>query len=232
MIRKENLSFYRFPFRQIVTVLLLSLLSAPTVLFAEERSGTFPSDPEQYIFVLQEENGITARMYFYELLDGDWIENLPSFLVAIGNTGMISPDLKTEGDGKTPTGEYPILRVFGYEKNMISGFSYHRITKNDYWVDDVKSKYYNLHINHKPKKEKVHPLFREDGFYRLMTVIEYNTQNPKKGKGSMIFIHPWEDITKPTFGCVGMPYENLKKMVLWLKPDKKPIIFISRNIPI
>ncbi|BDA78896.1 hypothetical protein LPTSP3_g18260 [Leptospira kobayashii] len=187
------------------------------------------SDPKQLVFVIQEPNQTRGRIHFYELIDGEWVENLPSFLVSIGQTGMISSSLKQEGDGKTPTGDYPVLRVFGYDENPTLGFPYHRITKDDYWVDDVKSKYYNLHIKHKSKSKSIHPLLRADGFYRLMIVIEYNTVNPEKGRGSMIFIHPWEDLTKPTFGCIGVPFEKLKEMVFWLKFEKNPRIFISEN---
>ncbi|WP_167884464.1 L,D-transpeptidase family protein [Leptospira ilyithenensis] len=227
------MNFSRIHLSKISSVFVLSLLNLflfSQSLLGQEAGIISDSDPKQLIFVIQEPNQTTARIHFYELSDGDWVENLSSFLVSVGQTGMISSSLKREGDGKTPTGDYPVLRVFGYDENLISGFSYHRITKDDYWVDDVESKYYNLHIKKKPKTKQVHPLLRGDGFYRLMVVIEHNTASPEKGRGSMIFIHPWEELTKSTFGCIGMPYEKLKEMVLWLRYEKNPRIFISEGI--
>ncbi|MGL4875935.1 MAG: hypothetical protein ACRC30_14945, partial [Clostridium sp.] len=61
----------------------------------------------------------------------------------LGYGGMTSASNKREGDGKTPTGVYPILYGFGMGGNPGTSFQYRQITENSYFVDDVNSKYYN-----------------------------------------------------------------------------------------
>lgn len=55
---------------------------------------------------------------------------------------------KIEGDGKTPLGSYKLGLIFGIHNKSSIGLLdkdmlYIKITENLYWVDDIKSKYYN-----------------------------------------------------------------------------------------
>ncbi len=50
---------------------------------------------------------------------------------------------KKEGDGKTPSGIYPLGPAFGYASSMDTGLAYRQATDNDFWVDDVRSLQYN-----------------------------------------------------------------------------------------
>ena len=63
----------------------------------------------------------------------------------IGENGITSN--KIEGDGKTPKGVFELGLVFGiHSKEEIclnSNIEYFKINQNLYWVDDIKSKYYN-----------------------------------------------------------------------------------------
>lgn len=63
----------------------------------------------------------------------------------IGKNGITKN--KVEGDGKTPEGIYKLGLIFGtHNKNEIElkqNLKYIKINENLYWVDDIKSKYYN-----------------------------------------------------------------------------------------
>ena len=76
------------------------------------------------------------------------------------------------------------------------------IKKNMGWCDDVNNKYYNkkVKINNKFRYER---LFRNDYKYDYIIPIKYNWVNPKRGKGSAIFIHLTKNY-KPTKGCIAV----------------------------
>ena len=112
---------------------------------------------------------------------------------------------KIEGDLKTPKGNYSIGSLF-YRKDKVVRFSTKLkkipIKKNMYWCNDINSKYYNKLIT-SPKKGKHEKMFRGDGKYDLIIIINYNTKKIIKNKGSAIFLHLTSDYKK-TEGCVAI----------------------------
>ena len=70
------------------------------------------------------------------------------------------------------------------------------------WSDDSNSKNYNSEIIIK-KEEKFEKLFRKDNNYDYFIVINYNTKQTKKLKGSAIFIHLTKNFY-PTAGCIAL----------------------------
>ena len=64
----------------------------------------------------------------------------------IGKNGLTR--IKVEGDGKTPIGRYELGICFGtHKKEEISIKNYIQINENLYWIDDVKSKFYNQMVD-------------------------------------------------------------------------------------
>jgi L,D-peptidoglycan transpeptidase YkuD (ErfK/YbiS/YcfS/YnhG family) len=135
------------------------------------------------------------------------------FKCSIGKNGKSTK--KIEGDNKTPKGLYALGPLY-FRKDRISKLSTKlkkiEIKKNFGWCDDVKSKFYNklIKINNKIRHEK---LYRNDKKYDLLIPIEYNSQKPKKNKGSAIFIHLTRNYKK-TQGCVAI---KEKDMLILLK---------------
>ena len=122
---------------------------------------------------------------------------------------------KIEGDKKTPKGIYNLGPVY-YRKDRISRIDTQlkilKIEKTMGWCDDVNNKNYNkiIRIDKKIRHEK---LFRKSRIYDILIPINYNTKNPKKGKGSAIFIHLTKKYKK-TLGCVAI---SKKDMLILLK---------------
>ena len=112
---------------------------------------------------------------------------------------------KTEGDLKTPRGTYSLGPLF-YRKDKIikinTKLNKVPIKKNMYWCNDINSKYYNQLIT-SPKKGKHEKMFRDDGKYDFIIIINYNTKKIIKNKGSAIFLHLTSDYKK-TEGCVAI----------------------------
>jgi len=130
------------------------------------------------------------------------------FKCSIGKNGKTSK--KIEGDNKTPKGLYKLGPLY-YRKNRLPKLSTKlkkiEIMKNFGWCDDVKSKFYNKPIktNINVRHEK---LYRNDKKYDLLIPIEYNSNKPKKNKGSAIFIHLTTNYKK-TQGCVAIKEKDM-----------------------
>lgn len=153
-----------------------------------------------------------AILEFYE-------DNLKLFETKayIGRNGITND--KKEGDGKTPIGIFELGLAFGtHNKNEINYKNYIEINENLYWVDDVKSKYYNqlIDINKTEKDwESAEHLIEYPKQYEYAIEIKTNLDNIK-GKGSAIFLHC--SIERPTAGCIAINKEQMKKLLDILKP--------------
>tara|TARA_B100000989_G_C19319894_1_gene376240 strand:- start:117 stop:611 length:495 start_codon:yes stop_codon:yes gene_type:complete len=127
-----------------------------------------------------------------------------SFRCSIGKKGLTKK--KAEGDKKTPIGIFSLKKLY-YRSDRISKpltkLKCIRIKKEMGWCDDIKSKKnYNKLIN-TSQNVKHEKLFRKDHRYDLMVPINYNSQKPKVGRGSAIFLHLTKDF-KPTLGCLAL----------------------------
>lgn len=140
----------------------------------------------------------------------------------IGKNGVISD--RNEGDGKTPLGEFTLGVILGTHSKVENKLNYMKITKNMYWVDDSKSKYYNQLVDilevEKDWDSAEHLI---DYPIQYEYLIEINT-NPEniKGKGSAIFLHCTNH--KPTAGCVAVDREVMRKIVENIDEQTKIVI--------
>ena len=142
-----------------------------------------------------------------------------AFRCQIGTGGLKNAAKKVEGDKTTPIGKWyleslyyrpdRVLRPKFKKKNVLK---INRVTKNCGWCDDIRSQYYNKHINisnFPSLKINYEKLWREDNAYDIIIVISYNTKPTVKNKGSAIFIHcSFEDL-RPTSGCIALKKEDL-----------------------
>lgn len=188
-------------------------------------------DANQIIFVINDGYGkTTAKLYAYEKSGNQWQQMLEIIDVNIGRKGFAEIDLKREGDGKTPSGNFLLGPVFGYEPQIDTKLEYHQSTKDDFWVDDVDSEQYNTWVKGKPNAKSFEKMVLDNDLYKYLIVIQYNTNPIIKGNGSAIFMHVWRDYNKPTAGCVSMSEENIVKLLKWLDPSKKPAIVLGTEL--
>jgi L,D-peptidoglycan transpeptidase YkuD (ErfK/YbiS/YcfS/YnhG family) len=112
---------------------------------------------------------------------------------------------KIEGDKSTPKGLFSLGKIY-YRPDRVqkpkTNLLIKKINKNMGWSDDSNSKNYNSEIIIK-KEEKFEKLFRKDNNYDYFIVINYNTKQTKKLKGSAIFIHLTKNFY-PTAGCIAL----------------------------
>lgn len=162
--------------------------------------------------------------------DGRWRNAFPPMDGVIGRNGFAPPGEKREGDGRTPSGIFPLGTVFGYEASASTRMPYRRAGDDDLWIDDVNADDYNRWVTRgTTKAASFEKMKREDDLYRLGIVIEYNTSPVVRGLGSAIFFHLWSGKGRPTAGCVGLSEGDLVRIVQWLDPAARPVVVMGTD---
>ncbi|MBI2240902.1 MAG: L,D-transpeptidase family protein [Magnetospirillum gryphiswaldense] len=127
----------------------------------------------------------------------------------LGRSGVCED--KSEGDGATPVGNWPLRAVF-YRPDRVSrpmtALPVRPLAPDDGWCDDPAHSDYNrpVHLPHPASCEK---MWRDDGLYDVVVVLGHNDSPPVPGKGSAIFLHVTHPEGKPTQGCVALPLPDL-----------------------
>lgn len=128
---------------------------------------------------------------------------------------MISAAQKREGDGATPSGNYPIREIW-YRADRIKmppvNFPLHEISKSDGWCDDPAHPQYNRHVK-LPFNASHENLLRDDHRYDVMVVLGHNDDPVVPGNGSCIFFHIAEENYAPTAGCVGISINDMMALL-------------------
>ena len=133
---------------------------------------------------------------------------------------------KVEGDGSTPRGKFGIGTLYWRSDRVRkpnTKLFCKPIHKRMAWCNDSKSKFYNkkIKVNKKIKFEKI---YRNDYKYNYLILLKYNYINPKKNKGSAIFIHLTKDYKK-TAGCIALSKKDF--LILAKLINKKSKIMIN-----
>ena len=146
----------------------------------------------------------------------------------VGRHGFALPGKKAEGDGKTPSGIYPIGMAFGYAYTLDTKLKYRHLKDDDFWIDEAKSPDYNKLVSGKKPTVSHEIMRRNDIAYKIGAVIEYNFHPIVAGKGSAIFLHVINPGPDPhTAGCVAMDEATLAKLLAWLDAGKHPHIILN-----
>ena len=143
-----------------------------------------------------------------------------SFKCSIGKGGLTFK--KKEGDKKTPKGVFSLGPLFyRKDKNETPNTKIKKIIikKEMGWCDDSKNKSYNklIKVSKKIKHEK---MFRGDDKYDFLIPINYNTNKPKKNKGSAIFIHLTKNYKK-TLGCIALKKKDFLILLKLINKNTK-----------
>lgn len=83
---------------------------------------------------------------------------------------------------------------------------------SDGWCDDPSSATYNRRIN-LPNLARHEKLWREDGVYDFILVLNYNLRPRRKYRGSAIFLHCARPGFEPTEGCIALNRDDLRRLL-------------------
>jgi len=174
------------------------------------------------LVVNDEASSPAAKVHALERREGVWRSAFPSMKAMIGKNGFAPPGAKREGDGRTPSGVFPLGTAFGYDPYVETRMPYRQATAEDVWVDDPEAVDYNRWVKKgQTKAASFEIMRREDHLYRYGIVIEYNTDPVVKGHGSAIFFHVWLHSSESTHGCVALSEDNMRRVLRWLEPEAK-----------
>jgi len=171
-----------------------------------------------------------ARLYLLERGGRGWELKGGPLPAMVGRNGFAAPGAKREGDGRTPSGLYPLESAFGYAPSSDGALPYRQCTADDLWVDDPESADYNRWVK---KGETTAASFERmllpDQRYRHGIVVGYNRRPVVKGAGSAIFVHAWAGEGRGTAGCVSLDEAQLVRVIGWLHPSRRPMILMGER---
>lgn len=177
-----------------------------------------------------------AKLVRFEKIDKRWHKIGKPISVVVGKNGLgwgrglhtipkNTKYIKREGDGKAPAGIFRLINAFGYQPYSIK-FPYSVYRESDHCVDDSNSKWYNRIVD-STKVERDYKSFEHmrfaKNYYQYGIVVDHN---PKAiaNAGSCIFIHIKKPNNIPTVGCTAMSKNEIKEILKWLDPSKKPLL--------
>jgi len=141
-----------------------------------------------------------------------------TFRCAVGRGGVSNH--KTEGDGATPAGRFPLRRVM-YRADRLpqpnTGLPATPLRKDQGWCDDSDHPSYNKPVP-LPFAGRHEVLWRADSLYDVIVVVGYNDSPPVPGRGSAIFVH----VARPDYGstdrCVALSLDDLLDILALCRP--------------
>jgi L,D-peptidoglycan transpeptidase YkuD (ErfK/YbiS/YcfS/YnhG family) len=137
---------------------------------------------------------------------------------AVGRSGVRAS--KREGDGATPRGRFALGAVLynpSTGRRPVTPLPVRVIGKSDGWCDAAADRNYNRPV-HLPYAASAERLWRDDGLYDLVVVVDYNIRPRRRGLGSAIFLHVAQPGLQPTEGCVALPRRDLVRLLQIIGP--------------
>lgn len=98
----------------------------------------------------------------------------------------------------------------------VTGLPLARIGLADGWCDDASDRNYNRPVRH-PYPASAEAMWRGDGLYDLVVILDCNVRCRVRGRGSAIFLHVARPGFLPTEGCVAMRRADLVKVLARLR---------------
>ncbi len=146
-----------------------------------------------------------------------------SFPCSVGKNGVGVK--RREGDSITPVGRFRIVAWLRRpDRWTVFRADCRPLSRTNGWCDDPRSWRYNRPVR-LPFAFSAETLWREDGLYDLVGIVDFNARPRILGRGSAIFLHLAQDGYRPTAGCVALAADDLRKIQFRL--GAKPQIAIG-----
>lgn len=145
----------------------------------------------------------------------------------VGSRGVTTQP--REGGRATPVGTFTMQRSFGTGPDPGTRMLYRTTRPDDWWVSDVRSRYYNTFQTTSPRgrwdPRAGERLADYPTAYRYAVAIDVNRWPVVRGRGSAIFLHVGTG--GPTAGCVSVSAGHLVQLMRWLDPAARPRIAVG-----
>ena len=213
---------------------LILFFTASCLASGQENSPLIDLNSNQIINVTasaEEPSKATITCYSRSDSRSPWIKEIGPSPARIGRNGIALPNDKKEGDGKTPSGLWPIGYAFGFasEAPIKTRSPYRQLTSRDFWIDSTPSPLYNMWFSGEIPQVSHEALHNLPIRYEVVLTTLYNTHPTIPAKGSAIFIHIWHSPSTPTSGCDSVSREDMLKILAWIDPTKSPMLEVSSS---
>jgi L,D-peptidoglycan transpeptidase YkuD (ErfK/YbiS/YcfS/YnhG family) len=122
---------------------------------------------------------------------------------------------KREGDGATPAGRLLLLQGFFRADRIVrpqTQLPLRALRPQDGWCDDPAAASYNRPVR-LPNRCGHEDMWRADGLYDVVIVLDYNMRPRQKGRGSAIFLHCARPDLAPTAGCIALRPADMRRLL-------------------
>jgi L,D-peptidoglycan transpeptidase YkuD (ErfK/YbiS/YcfS/YnhG family) len=136
-----------------------------------------------------------------------------TLICALGRAGVTR--MKREGDKATPAGRMALVQGYFRADRGLRPFCRIRLDAlppDLGWCDDAGSPLYNR-PHAIPARAGHEAMWRPDGLYDIVFVLDYNLHPRRAGRGSAIFLHCAKPGFKPTLGCVALRPDDLRRLL-------------------
>lgn len=172
------------------------------------------------IVVTYKGNSEGAFSFHKKSENGVW-EELITVPCYVGRNGI---GKTAEGDGRTPTGTFPLGIAFGNEEEPGTELEYIQVDDSHYWVDDPYSAFYNQIVSTydvDPDWSSAEHLASYKTAYAYAISIGYNP-DCVPGLGSAISIHC--STGNPTSGCIAIDRSSMLELLYHATPNTVVVI--------
>lgn len=212
----------------LVALLMISGCAGQTSDSQSPLAGTVITGNQLLIAMAESRDSSMVKIYALERTAVGWELQTGPLAGVTGRNGFAPAGEKREGDGRAPTGLFPLESAFGYGASINSSMPYQQATENDLWVDDLLSPDYNTWVKRGQTSATSFEVMKlADNRYRHGLITGYNRKPVIKGYGSGIFVHAWLEAGYTTSGCVAFDETELIKLLAWLDPLQQPQILMG-----
>lgn len=94
---------------------------------------------------------------------------------------------------------------------------------SDGWCDAPSDRNYNRPVQ-LPYPASTERMWRDDGLYDVVGILDHNARPRMRGRGSAIFLHVARDGYRPTEGCVALSRRDLMRVLAIVGRGAKLIV--------
>ncbi|WP_435284526.1 L,D-transpeptidase family protein [Streptomyces koelreuteriae] len=178
--------------------------------------------------VAPERASTKGTVTWWDRRGGRWVK-AGSAPARFGANGLVEGTARRQGTDTTPTGLYGLPYAFGIKAAPRgTAYTYRRVHRDSWWCQDNDSRSYNRWTEPRAadcRAAESEQLITYRAQYAHALVIDFNYERPVRGRGAGIFLHV--DGRGATAGCVSVPGDAMRRILVWADPAKRPHIAVG-----